>query len=50
LSRRGTGELDARPEEVYAQGRELAAAVLETKGTPDDWLPPGNSPALSPQS
>jgi hypothetical protein len=32
-------ELEARLEEVYGCGRRLAATVLETEGTPDDWLP-----------
>jgi Domain of unknown function DUF29 len=32
-------ELEARLEKVYARGRELAATVLETEGTPDEWLP-----------
>jgi hypothetical protein len=32
-------EIEARLEKVYARGRELAATVLETEGTPDDWLP-----------
>jgi hypothetical protein len=32
-------ELEARLEEVYARGREIAATVLETEGTPHEWLP-----------
>jgi hypothetical protein len=32
-------ELESRLEKVYVRGRELAATVLETEGTPDEWLP-----------
>jgi hypothetical protein len=32
-------ELEARLEEVYQRGRKLAATVLETEGTPCEWLP-----------
>ena len=32
-------ELEARLEEVYARGREIAATVLETEGTDRAWLP-----------
>jgi hypothetical protein len=32
-------ELEARLEDVYAQGREIAATVLETEGTQPEWLP-----------
>jgi hypothetical protein len=32
-------ELEARLEEVHTRGRKLAATVLETEGTPQDWLP-----------
>jgi hypothetical protein len=32
-------ELEARLEEVHERGRRLAATVLETEGTPCDWLP-----------
>jgi hypothetical protein len=32
-------ELEARLEKVYTQGREIAATVLETEGTDQEWLP-----------
>jgi hypothetical protein len=32
-------ELEAGLEEVYAEGRQLAATVLEMEGTDRDWLP-----------
>ena len=32
-------ELEARLEEVYTRGREIAATVLETEGTDQEWLP-----------
>jgi uncharacterized alpha-E superfamily protein len=32
-------ELEARLEEVYRRGRKLAATVLDTEGTPCEWLP-----------
>jgi hypothetical protein len=32
-------ELEARLQEVYTRGREIAATVLETEGTDDKWLP-----------
>jgi translation initiation factor 2B subunit (eIF-2B alpha/beta/delta family) len=32
-------ELEARLEEVHRCGRRLAATVLETEGTPPEWLP-----------
>jgi hypothetical protein len=32
-------ELEARLEEVHRRGRRLAATVLETEGTPPEWLP-----------
>jgi hypothetical protein len=32
-------ELEARLEEVYSRGREIAATVLETEGTDREWLP-----------
>jgi hypothetical protein len=32
-------EFEARLDKVYACGRRLAATVLETEGTPDEWLP-----------
>jgi hypothetical protein len=32
-------ELEARLEKAYVRGRELAATVLETEGTPHEWLP-----------
>jgi translation initiation factor 2B subunit (eIF-2B alpha/beta/delta family) len=31
-------ELEARLEEVHRRGRRLAATVLETEGTPPEWL------------
>jgi hypothetical protein len=32
-------KLEARLEEVYTRGREIAATVLETEGTNHEWLP-----------
>jgi Domain of unknown function DUF29 len=32
-------ELEAQLEKVYARGREIATTVLETEGTPHEWLP-----------
>lgn len=32
-------ELEARLEDVYTRGREIAATVLEMEGTDRDWLP-----------
>jgi hypothetical protein len=32
-------ELDARLQKVYTRGRDIAATVLETEGTDQNWLP-----------
>jgi hypothetical protein len=40
-------ELEARLEEVYTRGREIAATVLETEGTPHGWLPRKNPYTLA---
>jgi hypothetical protein len=41
------GELNARLEEVYTEGRDIAATVLETEGTDQRWLPEKCPYALS---
>ena len=39
LTRTLRQELEAQLEKVYGHGRRLAATVLETEGTSDQWLP-----------